>query len=63
MSEAFPQLAPQQALTDLVLNDLMSRGLFVEGTVRGTGTAQGMMAKRTTPLGDGFLRFIKSPPA
>ncbi len=61
MAEAFPQLAPQQPLTDLVLNDLMSRRLFVEATVRGTGTGQGMMAKRTTELGDCFLRFISSP--
>jgi len=57
---AIPALPKQGQLVDLIWSDLASAGLIRSATLRGTGTAREMAAKRTSDLGDSFLQFVGS---
>lgn len=43
---------------DKIVNDLISEGLLSSFSIHATMTSQGIVAKRTTQLGDDFLDFI-----
>ena len=58
---AFPELKAQEALTELFVNDLQTRGLLQEVNIHGTLTFHGLMAARSTEMGSCFLRYISDP--
>ena len=45
-------------LMDKIINDLIADGLLANSSIHATMTSQGIVAKRTTALGDEFLQFI-----
>jgi len=61
LAGAYPELAADKALTDLIATDLGSRKLFSGGGMNAMMSAQGAWAKRTTEMGDQFLQFIADP--
>lgn len=61
IEHAYPQLRNQQALYTLVWNELYRNGLFNSDGLNTTMTGNGMFAKRTTQIGDDFVKFISSP--
>lgn len=61
IEHAYPQLQNQQALYKLVWNELYRNGLFNTDGLGTTMTGGGMLAKRTTPIGDAFVKFISEP--
>ena len=61
IENAYPQLQKQQALYTLVWKELYRNGLFNTDSLNTTMTGSGMLAKRTTPIGDAFVKFISSP--
>lgn len=54
--KVYPEVAP---LRDKCINDLYNDGLMNTQSINVTMTGQGMVAKRTTALGDEFLSFLK----
>jgi hypothetical protein len=61
LESAYPELGSRRELYDQLWQDLYQRGLVNTDSMHTTMTATGMMAKRTTVLGDQFLRFIEEP--
>jgi hypothetical protein len=61
LERAQPDLQGHRDLYELVVRDLHARGLFSSNSLTGMVTGQGMYEKRTTDLGDQFIRFITSP--
>jgi hypothetical protein len=61
IEHAFPQLQNQKALYSLVWNELYRNGLLNTDGLGTTMTGSGMLAKRTTPIGDAFVKFISEP--
>lgn len=55
----FPDLAESEELTKLIAADLDARGLAQLGNLKTMMSGHGILAKRTTTLGDEFLRFIQ----
>jgi hypothetical protein len=53
-----PELRGHQELYKQLWRDLFSRGLVTTDGLSGTMTASGLAAKRTTQMGDQFLKFI-----
>lgn len=56
LSQVYPEVSP---LRDKCINDLYNDGLMNTQSINVSMTAQGMVAKRTTQLGDEFLSFLK----
>jgi hypothetical protein len=56
-----PALRGQANVYHQIWRDLYSRGLFNSNSVDTTMSVQGLAAKRTTDIGDEFLRFIAEP--
>ena len=56
LSQVYPEVSP---LRDKSINDLYNDGLMNTQSINISMTAQGMVAKRTTQLGDDFLSFLK----
>jgi hypothetical protein len=61
IEHAYPQLQNQKALYTLVWNELYRNGLLNTDGLGTTMTVSGMLAKRTTPIGDAFVTFISEP--
>lgn len=61
LERAHPELKGHQDLYELVVRDLYAGGLFSSNSLTGMVTGQGMYEKRTSNLGDEFIRFISSP--
>ena len=62
LEDVYPELKTKRELYDQIAADLSTRGLVnAPGFLHGMMTAQGMVAKRTTPLADAFLAFIANP--
>jgi hypothetical protein len=62
LEDIYPELKGKRELYDQVAADLSARGLVnSSGFLHGMMSAQGMVAKRTTPLADTFLAFIANP--
>ena len=58
---AFPPLSGQQELLDVIWRDLHDNGLHNTSGLMTMMTGDGLLANRTTPLGQEFLKFISSP--
>ena len=54
-----PELHGQRSLYDQIWRDLYSSGLVNTDGLHTTMSANGLAAKRTTAMGDTFLRFIE----
>lgn len=63
IENAYPQLQNQQDIYRLVWSELHRNGLLNTDSIGGTMTGSGMFAKRTTPIGDSFVKFISAPNA
>lgn len=61
ISIAFPDLGQRQELVKIIWSDLADAGLIEGGGLGVTMTGGGMVSKRTTELGDRFLRFVEEP--
>jgi hypothetical protein len=61
IESAYPALQGQEAIYRLVWQELFRDGLVNTDSVGGAMSSSGMMAKRTTDLGDKFLAFISQP--
>jgi len=58
---AYPELRNRRDFYDQIWKDLYLKGLVNTESLHTTMTAIGLMAKRTTDLGDYFLKFIEEP--
>lgn len=56
LNQVYPEVA---LLRDKCINDLYNDGLMNTQSINVSITVQGMVAKRTTQLGDEFLSFLK----
>jgi hypothetical protein len=56
-----PSLRGQRHVYDQVWKDLYSRGLINTDSLHVTMSGQGLASKRTSELGDAFLRFVSEP--
>jgi hypothetical protein len=61
IESAYPALQGQEEIYRLVWQELFRDGLVNTDSVSGSMSSRGMMAKRTTDLGDKFLAFISQP--
>lgn len=61
IESVFPQLTGQQDLYRLIWQELFRSGLVNTEGLGTTMTVNGMLAKRTTAIGDQFLAFISAP--
>ena len=62
LEDVYPELKGKRELYDQIAADLNARGLVGGASfLHGMMSAQGMVAKRTTPLADAFLGFIADP--
>lgn len=59
LEESIPELRGQRELYDLIWRDLFSTGLVNTNGLHVTMTGHGLGQKRTTAIGDSFLRFIE----
>ena len=58
---AWPELKDQYDLLNVVVQELEAKGLYAGGGLRAMMTAGGAFGKRTTEMGDSFLKFITAP--
>lgn len=61
LSAAYPELAKERELYDQIGKDLYGRGLLGTEGFHTMMSGQGVYEKRTTTMGDQFLRFISEP--
>lgn len=61
LTAAYPELANERELYDLIGKDLYGKGLMGIDGFHGTMTGRGAYEKRTTVLGEQFLAFISEP--
>lgn len=59
--KTFPSLSGQQELLDVIWRDLHDNGLHNTGSLMATMSSNGLLANRTTQLGQDFLKFISTP--
>jgi hypothetical protein len=63
LEDYYPELQGKREFCDQIAADLDARGLIGgRNFLHSMMSAQGMVAKRTTPLADQFLAFISEPP-
>jgi hypothetical protein len=58
ITDAYPELKNEQDLVNLIWSDLERAGFHRSGSLGGMMSNNGLMAQRTTDLGNRFLRFI-----
>jgi len=58
----FPELNDQRDVYDQIWKDLYSKGLVSTSNLHTTMSGHGLMAKRTTKIGDQFIAFIEDQP-
>jgi len=58
---AYPELRGRREIYDLVWKDLYSRALVSSDSLHVMMTGSGVIAKRTTVIGEQFIGFIQSP--
>ena len=61
LEASLPDLAGQSELYNQLWRDLHIRGLVNTDSLQGMMTSSGLTVKRTTDMGDEFLRFISDP--
>lgn len=62
IERAFPPLRNARAIYDQIWADLWQRGVVTTESVHTMMSGHGLMARRTSDLGQRFLRFIEAPP-
>ena len=55
---AYPELTTDEEFTRQIFKDLYSKGLLNTESLAGMMTADGMLAKRTTTMGQKFIKYI-----
>jgi len=63
LTKAYPELQNQRGLYDQIANDLHSRGLTGTDSLHTMMSGSGVYARRSTALGQDFLKFITAPGA
>ncbi len=58
LEDCFPELRGRRVLYDMIYADLATKGLVMEGGLHTTTSGQGITQKRTTTMGDEFIRFV-----
>jgi hypothetical protein len=58
---AFPALLGRRSFYDQIWRDLYTRGLVTIEGLHGMMTGHGLVQRRTTEMGEQFLRFIEEP--
>lgn len=59
VEQIYPEIAKESALLDKIVKDLQNDGMMTEGSYMHTNmTDKGIVASRTTILGNNFLKFI-----
>ena len=58
---SFPLLKGEEEFSEAIWSDIYSRKLFNTASIHGTMSTSGIIARRTSPLGREFLRFIENP--
>ena len=58
---AWPELNVQYEFLNVIVQELETKGLYSGGGLRAAMTPQGVYGKRTTTMGDSFLKFITAP--
>lgn len=61
LEQAFPELRGKREFYDKIVKDLYSQGMMSIESLHGMMTFNGMIASRTTNLGNQFLAFIREP--
>jgi hypothetical protein len=61
LKAAYPELQGRQSFHGQIWKDLWQRGLVNTDSLEGLMSGEGAVAKRTSELGDQFLRFIEDP--
>jgi hypothetical protein len=61
LEKTFSELRGRRDFYDQIAKDLFARGLTNLESLHVTLTAPGALSKRTTDIGDRFVRFITSP--
>ena len=61
LEQNIPELRGRRELYDQLWKDLYTRGLVTTDGLHVTMSGQGLAQKRTTGLGDAFLKFIERP--
>jgi hypothetical protein len=61
LESAYPELQGKRSFYDLIWNDLVTRGLTNTGSLHGMMTSHGTLERRTSGIGNQFLRFIENP--
>lgn len=61
LEKVFPELKEKKSFYNLVWKDLHIRGLVNTENLQTSMSPSGLVAKRTTEIGDRFLKFISSP--
>ena len=61
ITSAWPELKNQYEFLNAVLEELKGKGFFLGGGLRITMDKHGLFEKRTTKMGDSFLKFITAP--
>jgi hypothetical protein len=61
LEAALPELRGRRSFYDQIWRDLHTRGLVTIEGLHGMMTGQGLTQKRTTDMGEQFLRFIEEP--
>lgn len=59
VEQVYPEIAKEKELLDKIVKDLQNDGMMSEGSyMHGDMTANGVVASRTTELGNNFLKYI-----
>jgi hypothetical protein len=61
LEAAYAELSGKRDFYDQIWRDLSTRGFVNANSLHTTMSGSGLMAKRTTALGDQFLNFIEKP--
>ena len=61
LEAAYPELSTKREFYDLVWSELSSKNFTKTNSLHGTMTLNGLQSKRTSELGDVFLKFISKP--
>ena len=59
--KAFPELREKRDFYDSIWKDLFAKALVTGEMLHGQMTLKGILSRRTSKIGDDFLKFIESP--
>ena len=61
ITTAWPELNDQYDFLNIVTQELETKSLYLSGRLRALMNPRGVYSKRTTEIGDSFLKFITAP--